>query len=450
MTAHWQQGAWVSSSDGVGGQDSQRSTPTSLIVKPLAQEGVACYRWSLGSSACAQARVGEGSLEQLAAELAAFCSGQENARELLTVWLVVPAALVCMKSMSANAGELKHLSRLAPFELEDDIACEVESLHVVCSPVSDHSVTVMALESQWLSDQYEALCSLGLQVSHCVPESLLLPWSDHEWTLWFDEELVVRSGQYEGFALASALISDALALVENTPQSLSLWAPTQEQLDQLIEKLPPSWRGLIRHQQCADQWPAAVGVGNNTHASMARAGAPFDFSVGRFARRLPLARWWLQWRALVGVGAAVFIGWLLLGSLTIYQHNAQQAQLQSAIESAYRQVMPQGVLVDPVKQLQNQRAQHGGTVQPSQAVSMLARVIPLVANSDGILLKSVTYHDVRRELRLSIDAKSFKQIEHFRAAIAEQGLTAQLVSANMNDGTDALARHQARLKIGWQ
>jgi|GEM_PF-1566394 len=399
--------------------------------------------------------------------------------ELPPVCLIVPSARLSSKAMAVSAAELRHLRNLAPFELEDHVAVDIETLHVVCSPVETGQANVAGIDRQWLQSHYLALQALGLDIAHCQGEISLLPLEDNSWTLWLGDELLVRRSRYEGFALASSLATEGLMLamsevaaetsnhiknpespassITDAPVKIKLLAPTSAHLQTLYDLLPEALRSQVSSQAVGDlwRWPNDICAGPpKQEQSRAQAGellSGLELAQGPFARRLPWARCWRQGRSLMWLGSLSLAALLLANGLELYRHHLQQKNLQVAIEQTYRQVMPSGALVDAVKQLQHQRDQQGVADTQSEAVGLLARVVPLMLADEGLALKRLSYHNKRRELRLSIDARSFNQIEQLRSAIAAQGLGAQLVSANASQSTSKVssAKHQARLKINW-
>jgi len=407
-----------------------------------------------------------------------------HVREAVTfppVCLIIPAARLSTKSMAVSAAESRHLRNLAAFELEDHVAVDIETLHVVCSPVEAERASVSGIDRQWLQAQYLALQALGLDIAHCLSETSLLPLEANSWTLWFDDELLVRRGHYDGFALGASLATAGLRLalaetaaeespvtdkdpttiptsnITHAPLKIKLLASTPARLQTLYDMLPEASRSQVSSQAYGDLWRWPV----DFPASLTGQGEPcteagdslggLELGQGPFARRLPWRRYWQQGRSLFWLASLSLVVLLLVNGIGLYRHTLQQQNLKMAIEQAYRQVMPQGVLVDAVRQLEHQRTQQGGTNTQSEAVALLARVVPLMVANEGVTLKRLSYHNKRRELRLSIDARSFNQIEQLRSAIAVEGLAAQLVSANVRQlkGKASAAQHQARLKINW-
>lgn len=377
------------------------------------EEGTAHYRWrpcSREGQWLDSAR--EGDLEQLRQALPG--TGVE-------ICLLLPGTEVVTQQVAYQASERRHLARLIPYELEDDVTGELDDIHFAIGTPREGEVAVAYVDREWLAEQIQELEAVGLEVSHCVSEPLLLPRLQDGWTLRLNEELQVHYGDCLGFAVEADMAGPALASLMDTaplPPYLLLIADDQERLDKLYELLPPSLVSdlseLHIETRLAKNWDSLAI--DEFHA--------VNLRQGEFARQLPWRKWWREWRTVAAVAGIAFIAYVGINLAQISAANKETAQLRQQIEAAFRQVIPQGVIANPESQLQTRIREYQSGNAGSSVVELLATVGPLIAAEDKITLRRLTYNDQRNEMQVTVEAESNSEILALSNAINERGLRA--------------------------
>jgi len=366
------------------------------------------------------------------AEQEALCAAISE-RRLVPVF-AVPAEEARLINVEIRPEERRHIVRSLPFMLEDALTQDVDDLHFAMQPLDKEHYAV-AVCSMACMRAYTAQLEPFPPVGLWVPEALLLPWREGEWCLVLeDESAIVRTGQAEGFGIERQMLPPMLeaALAENgEPESIVIYG---EQEDADTQLLPESLRSRV-------QWRKG-----HLYTALLIADFPtpsLNLRQGEFAQRLPLERWWRQWRAAAVVFAVALV--LHLGStyLEYRQLAKQNLQLRSAVETTYRKAFPRGAVVDPEKQLQRQLDALSGSAQSSGFVSLMAKVGETVDGSDGTSIVSINYNDRADEMRLNIVAADYGAVEQVRAGMNELGL--QAVMENSSAQGDKV---RARLRVG--
>lgn len=394
-------------------------------------ESGAIYRWrrcSRDGEWLEPAR--QGSVQELRDDLPA------SAPEIC---LLLSGSEVVTQAVAYQASERRHLARLIPYELEDDVTTELDDLHFAIGSPTDGEVAVAYTDRDWLGQQIDELEETGLEVSHCLSEPLLLPRIQDGWTLRLDEELQVHYGDCLGFAVEADMAAPALlSLVESAPlpQYLLLIASDQARLDQLRELLPATvvddLSELHIEMRLAKNWDS---LAIDQYQAV-------NLRQGEFARQLPWRKWWLEWRTVAAVAGLAFFAYVGVNAAQISQANRETSQLRQQIETAFRQVIPQGVMANPESQLQTRLREYQGSAGGSSVVEMLATVGPLIAADDRIALRRLTYNDQRSEMQVTVEANSNSEILALSNAINERGL--QATPQNMSRAGN---RQQANMTI---
>ena len=352
------------------------------------------------------------------------------------ICFAVPGADVRLCTREIDPQEKKHLEKSLPFMLEDELVAEIDGLHFATEMADKYSVNI-AICSQQKMLHWQPLVADYPNVTRWLPEPLLLPWQAGEWCLVIEQQQVIaRTGAFEGFSLEPELLRVALQGVlhgsEGQPEAIIIYGDNQAQDSALLpEELQPliQWRRGDLSAALMLAEPAS----NST----------INLLQGEFGARLPLALWWRQWRTVAAVIALAFCVQLAATYADYTGLKSQQAQLQQAVVDRYREVYPDGAIVDAEKQLNRQLRGLRGSGQTSGFVSLIKRVGEVVSRSSGTEISSINYNDKADELRMNISATDFEAVENIRTAMNTAGLEAVMESSSAQG-----ERVRARMRVG--
>jgi type II secretion system protein L len=270
-----------------------------------------------------------------------------------------------------------------------------------------------------------------------LPEPLLLPWRNGEWCIVLEgDEAIVRFDQCGGFTVEQALLPAMLAgllLDQPEPDAVIFYGGNQAADTAL---LPAQLQAKI-------QWRRG-----NLYAALLLGEAPqpaLNLLQGAFAVRLPVARWWREWRKVAAVFALAF-GLQLVATYTDYlKLERENLALRGAVENSYRIANPRGNAPEPEKQLQRQLAAMRGSGQSSGFVHLMEQVGAVIAGDEGTSIDAINYNfsDRGGEMRMNIVAGDFEAVERVRAGINKAGLEAVMESSSAQGD-----KVRARLRVG--
>lgn len=365
-------------------------------------------------------------------------SGQERLRGIiaqrkLTPVFAVPGEDIRLLRLQIAAEERRHLASSLPFMLEEELSQDIDEVHFATCALDklDFAVAVCSREHM---DAYQALLAPFPGVTQWLPEPLLLPWQEGEWCLVLEgDRAIARVGSCEGFAVERKMLPvmlQALVAGGSPPASIVIYGQDQESDASLVEEA----------LQDRIQWRQG-----DLYAAMLIADVPepaLNLRQGDWAVRLPLERWWKQWRsAAVLFGLAVSVH-MLATWLDYRQLEQANLALRGAVQSSYRQAFPRGAVVDAEKQLRRQLETMTGSSKASGFVSLMARVGEVVAAAGGNII-SINYNDKAGEMRLNLLASDYEAVERIRTGIAESGLQATLENSSAQG-----EQVRARMRVG--
>jgi len=348
----------------------------------------------------------------------------------------VPGADVRLLRVAFTAEEKKHIGKSLPFMLEERVAEDIDQLHFASAPLAKLELAV-ALCSTDKMGEWQALLEGFPGIRRWLPEPLLLPWSQGEWCIVLEGgEALVRFDQCGGFTVERELLSAMLAGLQSEqpqPGAVVIYGADQAADTAL---LPEDLQGSV-------QWRRG-----NLYSALLLGEAPgtgLNLLQGAFANRLPLARWWRDWRAVAAVFALAF-GLQWLATYSDYRNLSQEnLALRSAVEASYRQVNPRGNAPKPESQLQRQLAAMRGSGDASGFVHLMEQVGSVIANNKGTSIDTINYNFNNRggEMRMNILAADFEAVERVRADINSAGLEAVMESSSTQGD-----KVRARLRVG--
>lgn len=344
----------------------------------------------------------------------------------------VPGAAVRLLRLEVSAEEKKHLDKALPFLLEEQVAEDIEQLHFAVCALDKLSFGVALCRREAMADWQQQLAELP-DLPQWLPEPLLLPWQPGEWCVLLEPgQVLVRSGACEGFAAEPALLPALLAAAEaaTPPQQIIVYGQNQQaDLALFPAELQPrlQWR---RGNLCS-----ALMLSRDQH--------PLNLRQGDYAPRLPLARWWQQWRVAAVVLAVAFV-LQLAATWADYRSLAREnLALRAAVEASYRQAVPQGALVDAERQLSRQLASLRGGAGGGGFVPLLEQAGAAIAKQAGTSIVSINYNQRGGEMRMNIVADDFAAVEQLRAGLTAAGLAAEMESSSAQG-----QRVRARIRVG--
>lgn len=402
-----------------------------IILKPL---GNGKYQWMDLHFEVA----GSGDIGQLVKDLSYS----------LRVVLVVPAQAVVLKRVDFDEAERKLLSQTVPYNLEPDLSEDVERLHFALGQPVGNSVDVALLNREQLRHWLRPLQESDVECVAVVPEQLNIPWEPGTWTIVEQQKnCLVRYAECSGFAIHRSQLQLALQLLMEdsetgsnpVPNRLRIFAAPEGQHglrnlipDALLQN--SDWCNPVSPKSSCDSdyW---------IQQSEWREQYPLNLLQGEFLPPLPWRKWWLQSRAVAALAVLALCLHLVYGFVQNYSLREEVVALQTQVEQTYRELIPRGKLVDPEKQLQRKvNALKGET--GSRFIPMYRGVAEVLWNAGAIRMQAMSFSSKQSEIRMTLVAPSFNDIETLRANIERQHVTAELSGVSNEQG-----KTRARLVI---
>jgi len=348
------------------------------------------------------------------------------------VVVLVPGAEVSLAEARVPGRNRQRLLRAIPYALEEQLATDVEELHFALGPVGEGDRYPVAVVERSIMDAWAALLrENGIQAEQLVPETLALP-SDAGWSLMVDGKTVlVRSGDYTGFAADTDNLPVLISLFQAKQQApetarnfgstvLDLGPVDVELVDERVQPLEVLARG----------WAQAPGI---------------NLLQGAYSRREEWGRLLRPWKA---SAALLLAGFILVGvstGLNYFHLSQQREQLSAEIEDVFRKAFPRAKrIVNPRAQMEQKlkqlRRQAGGG--NTDFLAMFAETADVVRASEGINVRGASYRNGRLDLDLQAD--NLQILDSLKQSLVSGGLmSAEIQSAS----TEADQKVKSRMRV---
>jgi general secretion pathway protein L len=351
-----------------------------------------------------------------------------------SVVVFAPTTSLLLTQAHIPTRQWQRLLQAVPYALEDDLAADVDTLHFAVAPSrsGETQVAVAALSCDTLQQWLDSLHPL--KITLLLPDVLAVPYVAESWSLMLlPDQLLIRTGYYQGFALELEQLSIALPLAlaeqeNNPPQSLMLYCNSADSHPELIQQLKmlniPLTVQVVQPNVTA-LW-AAFPVKMPT----------FNLLQGNYRQNTshPLLTW-RPWRMTAALMGLMFIAYLGTEWQGYQRQKNYHQQLSQEIETLYKNTFPDAQrIVNPrvqmEQQLQQLQASYGQQQTQTYFLPWLVQLSPFIKSISGFLLTRLEYRN--NQLELQLELASFEALEALKQQWQQRNMQVEVASAASN------------------
>jgi len=377
----------------------------------------------------------------------AFSTGDNEAlREVLPstttpVCVVISGQTVVATEAYIPEKDRRHIAKLLPFELEEDLIDSIDGMHFSYGEVVEDKASVLYARNESVGTPVNQLADLGCDVFHALPDYLLLQRPEVGATILLDEGMVyVRLSKYEGFSIDEEVAESVLRRLTqeyNDSATIQLVGTDEVAVKKLKQWLPDAWT--------AESGPRLQGIrgGFWDWIDTALEAEELNMRRGKYARRLPLDRWIGLWKKpAIFVGIAVVLALAVNVSAYLFS-KAEDKELRAEISRVYLDAVPNGRRGDPEGNLRSLvKGAATNEVQPTNFLFLLSKVAEAMAKHDKVTVNNFSYNGQQRHLQVTMEVKNIGDLTAFRDELGKIGIAADSPRTNrLGD------KYQARMKL---
>ena len=347
------------------------------------------------------------------------------------VIVIVSGDDVRLESVNLPIRQAARLRQAVPYALEDQLAEDIDDLHFAIGQRHADGHTVAVVSHRRMRAWQGLFAEHGVRPEALVPEPLLLPLNEGEWSvLLAPERAVVRSGPAAGFACP----------LDQLPSYLALAAPPPELRLRLhlVDGAPHEFPEL---QQPTELVP---GYGDALELLIERlaGGTPVDLLQGPYSMRESARRYWRPWLLPAACAAAWLVAVLVGSGLQAARLGNEAEALRLANEARFRSIFPADQrIVDLRAQLDQKLSGAGGGDASRGLLPLLGIVAEGLPAAPGLELRTIQFQG--GELYLSLTGEDLQSLEKLRAWFAQRA-DARLEVQTANAGAEGV---QIRVKV---
>ncbi|MDF2393738.1 MULTISPECIES: GspL family type II secretion system protein ExeL [Aeromonas] len=307
---------------------------------------------------------------------------------------LVPGSDLIFRRVSLPGKYSRQAAAALPYLLEEQIASDVDELHLVVLGHEGHDVDLMAVDKEKMQTWLGWLEAAGLKSQQLLPDVLALPQAANGWSaLQLGKEWLLRQGPCQGIVADEPLLAMLLA-VEAEPVTIHSHTP--------VPPIPNA------------NWQAAEPELPMLLLAKGALNCQANLLQGPYRPQTEYSRYWLQWRKV-----AVVAGLLLLVALTqrgvhLYQLAEQDKALKAEIRQVYTRIFPGETRIVNVRSQMAQHLKLLGQTPQDGVLLLLTELAPTFAEVPGLKPQVLRFDAARGELRLQVTAPGFTEIERFR------------------------------------
>lgn len=345
------------------------------------------------------------------------------------VVLIVPGEDVLLTHVDIHVRQMAKLRKAIPYALEERLAEDVDSLHFGIGAREGDYTEVAVISQEKLEGWLDALKDAHIVPRIAIPDMLVLPWHQYEWSVVVDgARAVVRTGAASGFSCDRESLEPLLLMLLDSaerPTLIRLWHCDGGERLHWSNTAP-----AIKEHSCEGGLLSLLALAWQPRPNL-------NLMQGPYNQQADVVKALKPWR-----WAAILLGiWFVLGfgKNLVEQHQlkAERAGLRAQSERLYRQTFP------GVKRVVNARVQmeqklkklrgSGNAATGSDFLELLAAASPIVGTEKGVSLENVSYR--KGLLTLKVAAGSLSQLDAVKQKIEQSpGLKAELKSADSAQG----------------
>lgn len=336
-----------------------------------------------------------------------------------SITLIINGDAIHCQEVTTPARNIKQIQLAVPYQLEDELASDIDSLHFAYSGLNLGKIDTLIVEKALMNHWLETLPEPD-NVTAMVPDFLALSAKDKTWAVLVESDrLIARNGIHCGFSTEHEL---GLLILqqwydEEKPDFITFWKtkdapelslPFESEIESQVVQHPLQ---LFQH----DLNPGTfINLRQGSFESKNKTG-PFPSGV------------WLRVAALFLIFVLVSFGLKITEYFILQQ---QLTETNQSIEDNFKQAFPE------VKRIINPRVQmeqrvkslrSGGTSDPA-FLKLLAAFSNEYRPQEKIQLRDIQYRN--NYLMIDINAESLQTLETLKQRITSQpGVTAEISSA---------------------
>ena len=329
---------------------------------------------------------------------------------------LLPGNECLIKRVEIPKGAARQFDSMLPFLLEDEVAQDIEDLHLTVLDKDATHATVCGVEREWLKQALDTFREANIIFRKVLPDTLALPLEEQGISaLQIDQHWLLRQSNYQAVSINEAwlpmfLQSDWVAL-DDEEQSPTIFSYTALPSDDV-------------QQQSGIEWQAKPAELVMSLLSQQAITSGVNLLTGTFKTKSSFSKYWRVWQK-VAIAACLLVAVIVTQQvLKVQQYEAQAEAYRTESERIFRSVLPGKQRIPTVsylkRQMNDEAKKYGSSGDGDSLLGWLALLPETLGQVKAIEVNSIRYDGNRSEVRLEAKSSDFQHFETARVKLEEK------------------------------
>ena len=334
---------------------------------------------------------------------------------------LLPGSECLIKRVEIPKGAARQFDSMLPFLLEDEVAQDIEDLHLTILDKDATHATVCGVDREWLKQALDLFREANIIFRKVLPDTLAVPLEDQGISaLQIDQHWLLRQGHYQAVSISEAwlpmfLQSDWVAAGEEE-QATTIFSYTAMPSDDV-------------QQQSGLEWQAKPAELVMSLLSQQAITSGVNLLTGTFKTKSSFSKYWRVWQK-VAIAACLLVAVIVTQQvLKVQQYEAQAQAYRMESERIFRAVLPGKQRIPTVsylkRQMNDEAKKYGGSGEGDSLLGWLALLPETLGQVKTIEVESIRYDGNRSEVRLQAKSSDFQHFETARVKLEEKFVVEQ-------------------------
>ncbi|PMG48512.1 type II secretion system protein GspL [Vibrio lentus] len=334
---------------------------------------------------------------------------------------LLPGNECLIKRVEIPKGAARQFDSMLPFLLEDEVAQDIEDLHLTILDKDASHATVCGVDREWLKHALELFREANIIFRKVLPDTLAVPFEEQGISaLQIDQHWLLRQGNYQAVSISEAwlpmfLQSDWVVAGEEE-QATTIFSYTAMPSDDV-------------QQQSGVEWQAKPAELVMSLLSQQAITSSVNLLTGTFKTKSSFSKYWRVWQK-VAIAACLLVAVIVTQQvLKVQQYEAQAEAYRAESERIFRAVLPGKQRIPTIsylkRQMNDEANKYGGSGEGDSLLGWLALLPETLGQVKSIEVESIRYDGNRSEVRLQAKSSDFQHFETARVKLEEKFVVEQ-------------------------
>ncbi|MEZ8611554.1 type II secretion system protein GspL [Vibrio sp. 10N.239.311.D11] len=329
---------------------------------------------------------------------------------------LLPGNECLIKRVEIPKGAARQFDSMLPFLLEDEVAQDIEDLHLTILEKDATHATVCGVERDWLKQALDTFREANIIFRKVLPDTLALPLEDQGISaLQIDQHWLLRQSNYQAVSINEAWLAMFLqsdwAALDDEEQSPTIFSYTALPSDDVQLQSGIEWQAKPAELVMSLLSQQAITSGVN-------------LLTGTFKTKSSFSKYWRVWQKVAIAACLLVAGIVTQQVLKVQQYEAQAEAYRTESERIFRSVLPGKQRIPTVsylkRQMNDEAKKYGGSGDGDSLLGWLALLPETLGQVKAIEVNSIRYDGNRSEVRLEAKSTDFQYFETARVKLEEK------------------------------